>query len=213
MKHADLFERYESLVNAADRAFQRMAKDYAQEIKCKRGCSDCCHALFGLFFVEAFSLKASFDALERKERRKILARCDKADRDLQRMQEKHKVSGQEGGDASEALGKERLRCPLLSDQEVCLLYSHRPITCRVYGIPTAIRGKARVCRKAGFKEGVSYPAFNLDQVQKELYLLSRELLARHGTADPKQASLLISVSTALKTPLEDIIAKSFVSIG
>lgn len=213
MKHADLFERYESLVNGADRAFQRMAKDYVQEIKCKRGCSDCCHALFGLFLVEAFSLKESFDALERKERRKILARCDKADRDIQRMQEKHKVSGQEEGDASEALGKERLRCPLLSDQEVCLLYPHRPITCRVYGIPTAIRGKARVCRKAGFKEGTSYPAFNLDQVQKELYLLSRELLARHGTADPEQASLLISVSTALKTPLEDIIAKSFVSIG
>ena len=213
MKHPDLFKRYESLVNGSDRAFQRMAKDYVHEIKCKRGCSDCCHAVFGLFLVEAFSLKESFDALDRKERRKILARCDKAERDLQRMQEKHKSSIHEGGDAADVLGKERLSCPLLSDRAVCLLYFHRPITCRVYGIPTAIRGKARVCRQGGFKEGTSYPAFNLDHVQKELYLLSRELLARHGTADPEKASLLISVSTALKTPLEDIIAKSFVSIG
>lgn len=213
MKHADLFSRYESLVNGADRAFQRMARDYGQEIRCKPGCSDCCHALFGLFLIEALSLKESFDALDRKARRKILARCDRADRDLRKMQEKHKASMHEEGNASDALGKERLRCPLLSDQEACLLYARRPITCRVYGIPTAIRGKARVCRKAGFKEGTSYPAFNLDRVQKELYLLSRELLERHGTADPEQASLLISVSKALKTPLEDIIAKSFVSIG
>ncbi len=209
MKNADLFKRYESLVIGADRAFQRMAKDYAQEIKCKRGCSDCCHAVFGLFFVEAFSLKVSFDALDRKERRKVFARCDKADRDLQRMQEIHKSSRYEGDNASDVLGKERLRCPLLSDQEECLLYSHRPITCRVYGIPTAIRGKARVCQKAGFKGGRSYPAFDLDQVQKELYLLSREVLIRHGTTDPDRAALLISVSKALRTPPEDIVAGSF----
>lgn len=213
MKHADLFRRYESLVNGADRAFQKMAKDYGQEVRCKQGCSDCCHALFGLFLIEAVFLKASFDALGRKERRKILARCDKADKELQKMQERYRPSGREGGNGFDVLGKERLRCPLLSDREVCLLYSQRPITCRVYGIPTAVRGEARVCRKAGFKEGTSYPAFNLDRVQNDLYHLSRELLEMHGRADPEQASLLISVSKALKTPAEDIIAKGFVSTG
>ncbi len=204
MKHGDLFRHYESLVNGADRAFQRMAKDYEQEIKCKLGCSDCCHALFGLFLVEAYFLKGFFDALDRKERRKILMRGDKADRALLKIEKKLKMPGSTFADATDALGKERVRCPLLSDEKVCSLYSRRPITCRVYGIPTAIRGRARVCQKAGFQGGRSYPAFDLEQVQKELYQLSRELLIRHGAADLEQAALLISVSKALRTPLEDI---------
>ncbi len=213
MKDGDLFKRYESLVNGADRAFQRIAEQYTQEIKCKQGCADCCHAVFGLFLVEACALKEAFDALDRKERRKILARCDKADRALQRLHEKHGASRHGEVHASDVLGKERVCCPLLSDRDRCLLYPHRPITCRVYGIPTAIRGKARVCQKAGFKEGTSYPAFDLDRVHHELYLLSRELLAGYGTVDPEQASLLISVSRALRTPLEEILAENAGSIG
>ena len=104
------------------------------------------------------------------------------------------------------MGRERVRCPLLED-EACRLYDHRPITCRVYGIPTVIQGKARVCSRAGFRGGKTYPAFNLDAVQRELYALSRELLVRSGEPDAEKAALLISVSKALQTPIEEMIAE------
>jgi len=64
-----LLKRYEQLADRADQAFQKMQQDYPECIKCKPHCSDCCHALFGLFLIETAFLKSHFDRLGRKERR------------------------------------------------------------------------------------------------------------------------------------------------
>jgi Fe-S-cluster containining protein len=203
-----LLEIYERLATRADQAFQRMLQDYPDCIKCKPHCSDCCHALFGLFLIEAVYIKSHFDELGRKKRRVALLSGNKADRDLKKLvKEMHKSAGaSEIG--TESLAKERIRCPLLDDQKECILYPHRPITCRVYGIPTSIQGKARVCGKAGFNKGESYPAFDLDGVYQKLYALSRELLEGEGRRDLERASLLISVSKAIRTPQKDLINES-----
>jgi hypothetical protein len=79
----------------------------------------------------------------------------------------------------------------------------------VYGIPTKIQGKAHVCGKTGFKSGEYYPAFDLDEIYRDLYNLSKELLGSGGKDDLERASLLISVSKAIKTPMEGLINKSF----
>lgn len=202
----DLQRRYESLVDRADRAFLRMGTEHPEELRCRPGCSDCCYALFGLFGIEAAYLKDRFDRLERKERRQILLRCGKMDKDLRKWEESFRVPEKGVEQSPDAMGKARIRCPLLEDDASCALYPYRPITCRVYGIPTRIDGKARVCGKSGFKKGESYPTFDLDHVQRELYLLSRDLLWHlGGGGSGEQASLLISVSQALKAPLRETI--------
>ena len=104
-----------------------------------------------------------------------------------------------------ALAKERILCPLLDENDECILYHRRPITCRAYGIPTKIQGSSRVCGKSGFKSGEKYPVFDLDNVYKELHLLSQELLTQKKHDDLEKASLLVSVSMAISTPIEDII--------
>jgi Fe-S-cluster containining protein len=204
-----LLERYERLATRADQAFQKMLQDYPECIKCKPHCSDCCHALFGLFLIEAVSIKRHFEELERKKRRAALLGGNKADRDLKKLEKKMHKSGGASEMGTESLAKERIRCPLLDDQKECILYPYRPITCRVYGIPTSIQGKARVCGKAGFKKGESYPAFDLDGVYKKLYSLSKELLKGAGRRDFEKALLLISVSKAIRTPRNDLINESF----
>ncbi|MGE5841799.1 MAG: hypothetical protein ACM335_05945, partial [Deltaproteobacteria bacterium] len=78
------------------------------------------------------------------------------------------------------------------------------ITCRVYGIPTKVQGKARVCWKAEFKKDERYPVFDLDGTYRDLYLLSTELLKGAGE-DTGKASLLISVSKAITTPFKDLL--------
>lgn len=203
MNSPELQSRYEFLVDHADRAFRSMETDYPEEIRCRPGCSDCCHALFGLFGIEAAYLKDQFDRLDRKERRRILLRCKKMDRDLKKWEESQLVL--EHAQPSDSMGRARIRCPLLDDDASCALYPFRPITCRVYGIPTRVQGKARVCGKSGFKKGQSYPAFDLDEVQKELYLLSREMLGLLGWESEEHAALLISVSQALKSPFVETI--------
>jgi Fe-S-cluster containining protein len=204
-----LLERYERLATRADQAFQKMLQDYPECIKCKPHCSDCCHALFGLFLIEAVYIKRHFEELERKKRRAALLGGNKADRDLKKLEKKMHKSGGASEMGTESLAKERIRCPLLDDQKECILYPYRPITCRVYGIPTSIQGKARVCGKAGFKKGESYPAFDLDGAYKKLYSLSKELLKGVGRRDFEKALLLISVSKAIRTPRNDLINESF----
>ena len=209
MMPAHLFQRYELLVAKADQAFNKIAKEYPECIRCKSHCADCCHAVFGLFLIEAAYLQKYFYQLGRKERRAAILRGKKANRDLQKIEKRLQAHHDDNRTAGYALQRERIRCPLLDDNRECVLYSHRPITCRVYGIPTAIQGKAHVCGKTGFKNGQSYPAFNLDEVQKELFYLSREVLQRTQRGSAEKASLLISVSKTIETPLEDIIKESF----
>jgi Fe-S-cluster containining protein len=202
-----LFKKYQQLVVKGDAAFETTEQEYGSSIKCKVGCSDCCHAIFGLFLVEAAHIQKLFNRLDRKVRREALLRADKADIELQRVEERLQAFEDDPQMKSYALAKERVRCPLLDANNECVLYPHRPLTCRVYGIPTAIQGKARVCGKAAFKRGESYPTFDLDACYQELYKLSKDLLLMSGESNMEKASLLISVSKVLKTPMEDIIGK------
>jgi Fe-S-cluster containining protein len=201
----NLFEKYKQLVAKGDAAFETIERDYGSCIKCKPQCSDCCHAIFGLFLIEAAYVQEHFYRLDRKVRREILSNAEKYEKELQRVEERLQAHEDDPRMKSYALSKERVRCPLLNEDDECIIYPHRPITCRVYGIPTAIQGQARVCGKAAFERGESYPTFNLDACYKELYQLSKELLVQMGQSDMEKASLLISVAKVLKTPLEEII--------
>jgi Fe-S-cluster containining protein len=201
MNLTQLFRSYELLVDKADQAFHEMQQKYGECIRCERHCSDCCHAVFGLFIIEAAYLKQNFDQLGKEKIKTALLRCNEADRALKQLEKMLQSYRDDPNMQAYAMARERIRCPLLDDNLDCILHSFRPITCRVYGIPTKIQGKARVCGKSGFKKGESYPAFDLDEVQRELYLLSGKLLA--GNAE--KASLLISMSKAISTPFEDLI--------
>ena len=203
-----LFSTYETLVSGADRAFQRMVARYPACIPCTRRCSDCCHAVFGLFVIEAAYLQERFMKLARKTRRAATLRGKKAQNQILSLQ-KSLQGAAPLKETVDPLSLARLRCPLLDDRGTCMLYPDRPITCRVYGIPTLIKGKVRVCGKTGFEAGRSYPVFNLDKINAELYRLSRAFLGSLPKADPGKADLILSVSTVLETPIEKIVEDSF----
>ncbi|MBW1851954.1 MAG: YkgJ family cysteine cluster protein [Deltaproteobacteria bacterium] len=207
MDFSYLFEPYDTLVTKADQAFQRMHGEFPEHIKCEPHCSDCCHAVFGLFLIEAVFLKHDFDQLDEAERTAALKRCDAADTALKKLERTLRAFEDDPQMRTYSMAKARIRCPLLDDNNECILYLYRPITCRVYGIPTAIQGVPRVCGKAGFKKDQSYPTFNLDGAHRELYRLSKELMERVEGQPSERASLLISVSKIIKTPVEKLIGE------
>ncbi len=209
MKTTPLFRSYELLVDKADSAFRQMEEDHGQCVKCERHCSDCCHAVFGLFLIEAAYLKQYFDQLDSQIIREALLRCNDTERALKRLEIKLQTHEDDPQMQGHVMASERIRCPLLAENQACILYPYRPITCRVYGIPTKIQGKARVCGKAGFKSGESYPVFDLDGIYKELYGLSKELLSSSDEGDPKKADFLISTPKAIGTPLDHLINETF----
>jgi Fe-S-cluster containining protein len=201
MSFSHFFERYELLAARADEAFHAMEQRYGECVRCELHCADCCYAVFGLFLIEALYVQHHFQRLSEELRREALVRAEEAEAELHRIQDELEPCGDNPRIGSQAMGKARIRCPLLDDRLECILYPCRPITCRVYGIPTLIRGRAHVCGKTRFTQGEVYPTFKLDVVERELHALSEELLRAAGDKEPEKASLLLSVPEAIKNPM------------
>ena len=204
-KLKDIFEKYEQLAAQAEQSFNEMQQSYGDCVKCAVQCSDCCNAVFGLFPIESAYLNYRFHELDEPAQKEITARLADFEKSLTAMQEKIRACGDDTGKINEIMATQRVKCPLLNDQQKCSIYAHRPVTCRVYGIPTIINGKIHACWKAGFEKGKAYPAFDLDGIYKELFELSKNLLERAGESDLDQAGLLVSMAKAITTPREDIL--------
>lgn len=180
-----------ALRKQADAAFARVAETHAELMGCGPGCDDCCHAVFDLFPVEAFDLAAGFAALPRLARREALRRADKAAKafdDLARAALAAPAEARPG-----VFSRGRIACPLL-DSGRCLLYQRRPLTCRLYGAPLNVGGDMKVCARARFRTGQTYPAVDVAAVQAELNRLSG-LLAR---AVPGLPTRRLDVARALR---------------
>lgn len=192
-----LFQKYEILLSEIGSVFRRVQETHSDCVRCRAGCTDCCYAAFELFPIEAAYLSYHFhQRLKRKERREVLRRAEKALLEIARIREGIKDKESE---ALQMMAEARIRCPLLSDQGHCLLYEYRPITCRLYGIPTAIRGVGHTCGKSGFEKGTIYSTVNLDLIHEKLFTLSVELLgARDYRQVYEEARKLVAVPLALK---------------
>jgi Fe-S-cluster containining protein len=209
MKLAPFFHNYELLVDKAELAFKNMKDRHGECIKCELHCSDCCYAVFGLFLVEALYIREHFEQINEEQKAQVLERAKKADLDLESLQNKLRTFEDDPQMQAYTLARERIRCPMLDDNDECVLYQRRPITCRVYGIPTRIHGKNRVCGKSRFKSGNTYPILDLDAVYKDLFILSRDLLEEAKVESADKATLLISISKVVQTSLDDLIKKDF----
>ena len=201
------FKRYESILKMADQVFEKVLEKHPEGVRCKKGCADCCHALFDLTLIEAIYLNHHFQAAftgDQKER--LLEKANLADRRIHKLKRRaYRETTESGDDASvlEDLARMRERCPLLNDRDLCELYRYRPVTCRIYGIPTAINGKGHTCGLSGFLPGESYATVNLDQFQRMLYDLSAELVKDLKSRHLKLPELLVPLSMALLTEYDE----------
>ena len=201
------FKKYEALLKTADDVFSKVAADYPEEVKCKYGCADCCYALFDLTLIEALYIKHHFDigyeGLERERRIEIANKIDRELYKLKRKAYKDLEAGKKESEIFRELAEKKVRCPLLNDENGCDLYGYRPITCRLYGIPTSISGKGHTCGLSGFVEGTAYPTVKLDIIQNKLFELSAELVAAIRSRYSKMGEMLVPLSMALLTEYDD----------
>ena len=101
------------------------------------------------------------------------------------------------------MSTERVRCPLLNNKKQCDMYEHRPITCRVYGMPTSTAGVGHICGKTKFTEGEKYPTINMDIIHKQLYAISAEFAGSIKTKFSKLPDILVPLSMALITTYDE----------
>jgi Fe-S-cluster containining protein len=202
------FEKYEALVAQVDKIFAAVQESHQDCVSCKVHCCDCCYAVFDLTLIESVYVNHHFNrSLTRKERRPIIRRAEKTDRKYyqikQKLQKMYIDKGKPPEEVFHQLAQERVRCPLLNDEDLCDLYLWRPITCRVYGIPTSIGGKTHTCEMSGFKEGIAYPTVNLDKMNDRLFELSEDLVKEIGATRSKIHMGLVPVSAALTTDYDE----------
>lgn len=203
MELTNAFTRYEALVDQVGQVFNKVSSEFTDEVRCKPTCDDCCHALFDLTFVEALYIKNKFDELfSGKIRFDITEAANQADRTLGMMKKeayKRHEAGESDASIIAQVSKMRVRCPLLGEEGKCMMYDHRPIACRVYGIPTSAGGQGHTCGLSGFDQGKSYPTLNMDLVYNRLYAISKDLVRELNSRFTKMDTILVPLSMALIT--------------
>jgi Fe-S-cluster containining protein len=201
------FVKYEALVSMVDAVFNRVKDEYPKEVFCREKCSDCCYAIFDMTLIEALYIKDQFlKHFSGKQKNDVIEIADKTDRVLVKMKRDAYKKVQEGADQLEIVGRmsqERVRCPLLGENNLCMMYDKRPITCRVYGIPTSTAGVSHICGRTNFDQGKPYPTLNMDKIYTQLQLLSAELIKDIKSSNIKMHEMLIPVSMAIVTDLNE----------
>lgn len=201
------FDRYEKLAKTTDEVFNRVKNEFPECVACEEKCDDCCHALFDLTLIEALYINYQFNLKFKEEKKdQLLEVANKADRKVYKLKREAYKAYESGEDQVKIvtdMAKKRIRCPLLNDRKMCELYAYRPITCRLYGIPTAIGGKAHTCGISGFSQGKQYPTVSLDKIQQKLYSLSNALVRDIKSKHLKLSELLVPLSMALLTQYDD----------
>ncbi|MDR0467176.1 MAG: YkgJ family cysteine cluster protein [Deltaproteobacteria bacterium] len=198
-----VFARYESLRIEADRLFEQVRRQHPDCVACALGCSDCCHAVFDLPLVEALYLNQKFSQTLAfgPERSAVVHAAGDADRLAARLK-RDLYASSKAGEARRVMenaARIRIRCPLLDAEDRCRLYEHRPVTCRLYGVPAAIDGEAHVCGKSAFSKGESYPTVALEKIQDRLADMSLDIAQTLGTRFKELHLVYVPVSMALLT--------------
>lgn len=195
------FKAYEALVSQIEAAFEQVRAKYPRAVRCDIGCSDCCFALFDITLVEALYINRKFnETYKGAEKEALLEKANRADREIAKL--KHRAhrdlhEGKNENQILEEMAEQRVRCPLLNDENRCDLYASRPITCRLYGIPVEIGGKARSCRLSAFEAGKAYPAIKMEQIHQKLYDISFALAQGIQSKYSQLADMLVPLSMAL----------------
>ncbi len=196
-------KKYEDLVAQIETVCGKVKTEHADKVACKQGCSDCCHALFDLTLIEAYSIKMRFDeTFTGKIRHDILTLADSTDRKIFKIKKNATEAEKLGSDGQkiiERISMEKIACPLLDENNLCRMYAFRPIACRVYGIPTSTGGKGYTCGLSGFTKGENYPTLNMDLVYKRLYEISHEMVKDIRSKYTQMGDILAPLSMSLIT--------------
>jgi Fe-S-cluster containining protein len=136
----DVLDRYGKLLGEVDRWFDGCLSRHPDQIVCGRGCSACCRGLFDITLLDALYLKRGFDRLPMPEqqemREKSVARLAALEADYPEFRRPWTINHMSEEIWNGMMPEDdETPCPLLSDQGVCQVFAHRPMTCRLNGLP------------------------------------------------------------------------------
>jgi Fe-S-cluster containining protein len=141
------------LVRILDNWLQRANERAGKHIACRPGCAQCCVGVFAINRLDVLRLQQGLKDLASRD-------PERAQRVSQRaMESRKRMADTFPGDVETAIlddspeAEERFEdfgndepCPVLDPETgTCDLYTHRPMTCRIFGPPVRSEGGLGVC--------------------------------------------------------------------
>lgn len=135
-----LLDRYGALLGEVDTWFRRCLEQYPDQIACRNGCSACCRGLFDITLLDALYLSHGVATLSEPIKKELVWKATQRLEQLSRVNpafvEPWLLNGIPEGEWDALMPEEdETPCLLLSETGGCLAYDHRPMTCRLNGIP------------------------------------------------------------------------------
>jgi Fe-S-cluster containining protein len=129
---------YLEFLGRVDAWYRSVQRAHPDKVPCTKGCRDCCLGLFDISIADRDLLREGLAAADPATRRDIEARASKL---MAALREKFPdledsldgLAEREIDDITDALGS--VECPVLGREGECRLYAHRPLVCRLSGVP------------------------------------------------------------------------------
>jgi Fe-S-cluster containining protein len=125
-------ENYKSILQQADLHFAAVMESQPQNLQCGAGCSLCCYGLFEIGSGDVPVIAEGLEAMHPLRRRKVIRRA------LEIVERSAHPNLRECSAAEKEAFFDRTQatpCPNLDENGLCLMYEHRPLVCRTFGLP------------------------------------------------------------------------------
>lgn len=140
MTHSEIVLNYRNLLQRIDQWFSTAIDRYPEHIRCTEGCSGCCRGLFDITLLDAVLVRQGFELLPVTCREEVADKARKRLAELQRhwpdLAPPFLLNHRPEAEWEDLMpDDDETPCPLLDSQGRCLIYAHRPMTCRLHGLP------------------------------------------------------------------------------
>ncbi|MDQ3280327.1 MAG: YkgJ family cysteine cluster protein [Acidobacteriota bacterium] len=125
-------DNYKAILERADEHFTSVMQTQPQNLQCGAGCSLCCYGLFEIGSGDVPVIAEGLAKLHPARRRKIIRRA------LEIVEKSEHPNLRECDPEEKEAFFDRTQstpCPNLDDDGLCMMYEHRPLVCRTFGLP------------------------------------------------------------------------------
>ena len=155
---------YLQIASLVEAEFARNKARFGDRMRCRLGCTDCCHHLFNVDTLEARRIADYVAELPNQEQEKLSARA----RFYQ--ERRSRLEGR------------RLACAALTPEGACAIYAARPLVCREFGMPIydpRQPGSLKAC-ELNFQPGEEIDSDGIVERQTEIHQRWEALKSHHS---------------------------------
>ena len=195
-------QEYKELLAKVDAWYRSVQAAHPAQVPCTKGCRDCCIGLFDVSLADRDLLREGLAAAAPEVRNEISERAAALVARLRAIDPRlgdtlDGWSPDDVDDLCDAAGD--VECPALGREGECRLYAHRPLTCRMSGVPVVNLAGEPVfpegCAKCTLKPKDA-PRLDCDRISRQ----ERKILrARY----PHQSGVTLFIAQALSPEPED----------